>query len=324
MSIWSDMQDRSSGETVRKEDIQDIEISIKREQFVAFWKITVTVTNKTALQRRTLFLYDVKKLTEDDVLSTFKSSLGLDLSCLSRTDWDDNNKWDLSEYKKAQVKKINSLTIRPDGTVKPLATGKVKKQDGDYIGYIQILCGTVMHKYQEHLPWGLSSEHWMQGYKEWEKRLPTFKSVDAFNAWKKEYWDIEYPLVCKIKEYYDGLIGGHCSLLDSDTEQEVLGLEPNLSYHLSNYQKQKDKYYSEYPDYYDRCDYYISELSKDMTRVKDFYNEYENGEHPALEHRPPHQDEIWDIFVTYECYLGAKEEAPKFFTDEFIAEHFKL
>ena len=186
MSIWSDMQDRSSGEQVRKEDIQDIEISIKREQFVAFWKITVTVTNKTALQRRTLFLYDVKKLTEDDVLSTFKSSLGLDLSCLSRTDWDDNNKWDLSEYKKAQVKKINSLTIRPDGTVKPLATGKVKKQDGDYIGYIQILCGTIMHKYQEHLPWGLSSEHWMQGYKEWEKRLPTFKSVDAFNAWKEE------------------------------------------------------------------------------------------------------------------------------------------
>ena len=324
MSIWSDMQDRSSGETVRKEDIQDIEISIKREQFVAFWKITVTVTNKTALQRRTLFLYDVKKLTEDDVLSTFKSSLGLDLSCLSRTDWDDNNKWDLSEYKKAQVKKINSLTIRPDGTVKPLAIGKVRKLDGDYIGYIQLLCGTVMHKYQEHIPWGLSSEHWMQGYKEWEKRLPTFKSVDAFNAWKKEYWDIEYPLVCKIKEYYDGLIGGHCSLLDSDTEQEVLGLEPNLSYHLSNYQKQKDKYYSEYPDYYDRCDYYISELSKDMTRVKDFYNEYENGEHPALEHRPPHQDEIWDIFVTYECYLGAKEEAPRFFTDEYIAEHFKF
>ena len=323
MSIWSDIQDRSSGETVRKEDIQDIEISIKREQFVAFWKITVTVTNNTASRMRKVFLYDEKKLTEEDVLSTFKT-LGLDLSCMSLADWKNNEKWDFSEYLESQAKKINSLTIRPDGTVKPLATGKVKKQDGDYIGYIQILCGTVMHKYQEHLPWGLSSEHWMQGYKEWEKRLPTFKSVDAFNAWKKEYWDIEYPLVCKIKEYYDGLIGGHCSLLDSDTEQEVLGLEPNLSYHLSNYQKQKDKYYSEYPDYYDRCDYYISELSKDMTRVKDFYNEYENGEHPALEHRPPHQDEIWDIFVTYECYLGAKEEAPKFFTDEFIAEHFKL
>ena len=323
MSIWSDIQDRSSGETVRKEDIQDIEISIKREQFVAFWKITVTVTNNTASRMRKVFLYDEKKLTEEDVLSTFKT-LGLDLSCMSLADWKNNEKWDFSEYLESQAKKINSLTIRPDGTVKPLATGKVKKQDGDYIGYIQILCGTVMHKYQEHLPWGLSSEHWMQGYKEWEKRLPTFKSVDAFNAWKKEYWDIEYPLVCKIKEYYDGLIGGHCSLLDSDTEQEVLGLEPNLSYHLSNYQKQKDKYYSEYPDYYDRCDYYISELSKDMTRVKDFYNEYENGEHPALEHRPPHQDEIWDIFVTYECYLGAKEEAPKFFTDEYIAEHFKF
>lgn len=180
-----------------------------------------------------------------------------------------------------------------------------------------------MHKYQEHLPWGLSSEYWMQGYKEWEKRLPTFKSVDAFNAWKEGHWDIEYPLVCKIKEYYDGLIGGHCSLLDSDTEQEVLGLEPNLSYHLSNYQKQKDKYYSEYPDYYDRCDYYISELSKDMKRVKEFYVEYEDCEHPSLEHRPP-QDEILDIFVTYECYLGAKEEAPNFFTDKYIAEHFKL
>lgn len=322
MSIWSDIQDRSSGETVRKEDIQDIEISIKREQFVAFWKITVTVTNNTASRMRKVFLYDEKKLTEEDVLSTFKT-LGLDLSCMSLADWKNNEKWDFSEYLESQVKKIKSLTIRPDGTVKPLATCKVKKQDGDYIGYIQILCGTVMHKYQEHLPWGLSSEYWMQGYKEWEKRLPTFKSVDAFNAWKEGHWDIEYPLVCKIKEYYDGLIGGHCSLLDSDTEQEVLGLEPNLSYHLSNYQKQKDKYYSEYPDYYDRCDYYISELSKDMKRVKEFYVEYEDCEHPSLEHRPP-QDEILDIFVTYECYLGAKEEAPNFFTDKYIAEHFKL
>ena len=323
MSIWSDMQDRSSGETVRKEDIQDIEISIKREQFVAFWKITVTVTNKTALQRRTLFLYDVKKLTEDDVLSTFKSSLGLDLSCLSRTDWDDNNKWDLSEYKKAQVKKINSLTIRPDGTVKPLAIGKVRKLDGDYIGYIQLLCGTVMHKYQEHIPWGLSSEHWMQGYKEWEKRLPTFKSVDAFNAWKEEYCDSIYPLVMRIEYYYKGLVEGESILLDSDTEQEVLGLKPSLDHHLSVYQKQKEKYYEKYPDYYDRCDYYIGELSKDMKRVKEFYVEYEDCEHPSLEHRPP-QDEILDIFVTYECYLGAKEEAPNFFTDEYIAEHFKF
>ena len=243
MSIWGNILDRGAGETVRKEDIQDIEISIKREQFVAFWKITVTVTNKTALQRRTLFLYDVKKLTEDDVLSTFKSSLGLDLSCLSRTGWDDNNKWDLSEYKKAQVKKINSLTIIPDGTVKPLATGKVKKQDGDYIGYIQILCGTIMHKYQEHLPWGLSSEHWMQGYKEWEKRLPTFKSVDAFNAWKEEYCDSIYPLVMRIEYYYKGLVEGESTLLDSDTEQEVLGLKPSLDHHLSVYQKQKEKYY---------------------------------------------------------------------------------
>jgi len=309
--------------TKASKDIQDIEISIKREQFVAFWKITVTVTNNTASRMRKVFLYDEKKLTEEDVLSTFKT-LGLDLSCMSLADWKNNEKWDFSEYLESQVKKIKSLTIRPDGTVKPLATGKVKKQDGDYIGYIQILCGTMMHTYQEHLPWGISPEHWIEGVIEWKKRLPTFKSVDAFNAWKEGHWDIEYPLVCKIKEYYDGLIGGHCSLLDSDTEQEVLGLEPNLSYHLSNYQKQKDKYYSEYPDYYDRCDYYISELSKDMTRVKDFYNEYENGGHPALEHRPPHQNEIWDIFVTYECYLGAKEEAPKFFTDEYIAEHYKF
>ena len=307
--------------TKASKDIQDIEISIKREQFVAFWKITVTVTNNTASRMRKVFLYDEKKLTEDDVLSTFKS-LGLDLSCMSLADWKNNEKWDFSEYIKAQVKKIKSLTIRPDGTVKPLANGKVKKQDGDYIGYIQILCGTVMHKYQEHLPWGLSSEHWMQGYKEWEKRLPKFKSVDAFNAWKEEYCDRLYPLVMRIEYYYQGLVEGSTSLLDSDTEQEVLGLEPNLNHHLSVYQEQKNKYYEKYPDYYDRCDYYISELSKDMKRVKDFYDEYENGEHPALEHRPP-QDAILDIFVTYECYLGAKEEAPRFFTDAYIAEHFK-
>ena len=321
MSTWGEMRKRSSGEAIRKEDIQDIEISIKREQFVAFWKITVTVTNNTASRMRKVFLFDEKKLTEADVLSTFKC-LGLDLSCMSLSDWKDNEKWDFSEYRKTQVKKINALTIRPDGTVKPLATGKVRKLDGDYIGCIQILCGTVMHKYQEHLPWGLSSEHWMQGYKEWEKRLPTFKSVDAFNAWKEEYCDRLYPLVMRIEYYYKGLVEGESTLLDSDTEQEVLGLKPSLDHHLSVYQKEKEKYYEKYPDYYDRCDYYISELSKDMSKVKEFHRELDDLDHPAFEHRPP-QDEIWDILVTYECYLGAKEEAPRFFTDEYIAEHFK-
>lgn len=316
------MRKRSSGETVRKEDIQDIEISIKREQFVAFWKITVTVTNNTASRMRKVFLYDEKKLTEEDVLSTFKS-LGLDLSCMSLAEWKDNEKWDFSEYRKAQVKKINSLTIRPDGSVKPLAIGKVRKLDGDSIGCIQILCGTVVHKYQEHLLWGLSSEQWIKGFKEWEKRLPTFKSVDAFNAWKEEYCDRVYPLVMRIEYYYKGLVEGECSLLDSDTEQEVLGLEPNLAYHLSNYQAEKNKYYAEYPAYYDRCDYYISELSKGFfDRLGEFSEEFEYKNHPSLEHRPP-CDEIWEIIVTYECYVGAKEEAHRFFTDEYIAEHFK-
>ena len=315
------MQDRGSGEAIRKEDIQDIEISIKREQFVAFWKNIVTVVNKTASQKRTIWFLDERKLSEDDVKAILKK-FDLDVSCLSLADWKDNEKWDFSSYENPNRKRILALTIREDGTVTPLASGKVKKQDGRYVGYIQLLCGSVVHKYQEYLPWGLSSKQWIEGFNEWNKRLPTFKSVDAFNAWKERYCDRIYPLVYRIEYYYKGLVEGECTLLDSDTEQEVLGLEPNLSYHLSVYQSQKEKYYSKFPDYYDRCDYYLSELSKDMEKVKEFHQEYEDG-HPALEHRPP-QDEIWDIFVTYECYLGAKEEAPQFFTDEYIAEHFQF
>ena len=308
--------------TKASKDYQEIEISIKREQFVAFWKNTVIVLNKTENRQRTYIFCNEKKLKEDDVMVIFKK-FGLDLSCLSLADWKDNEKWDLSEYEESQGEKMKSLTIRQDGSVKPIATCKVKKMDDEYLGVIQILCGTMMHKYQYYLPFGIEPEQWIEGFNEWVKRLPTFKSVDSFNAWKEKHWDIEYPLVCKIKEYYDGLIKGHNSLLDSDTEQEVFGLEPNLSYHLSIYQNEKEKYYSKYPDYYDRCEYYISELSKDMEKVKEFHQEYEYSGHPALEHRPP-QDEIVDIFVTYECYLGAKEEAPQFFTDEYIAEHFKF
>lgn len=307
------------------ESKQELEISIKREQYVAFWVNTVTILNRAAAQKRKIVFCDEKKLTENDVREILKR-FGLDILCISLEDWQDSSKWDFSSYETPNRKRIKSLTIKEDGSVKPIASCKVRKQDGHNVGYIQVLCGFSVRNYQDILPFEsfgtMDPEKWTAGFNAWANSLPTFKSVDGYNSWMDKYCEIG-SLVSKIKYYYDGLVKGDCSLCDSDTEQQVLGLKTSLSYDLGIYNKEKEKNYTKYPNFYDRCDYYISELSKDPDKVMEFFGEYEEKSHPAFDEEP-HEDSIWDVLRTYEAYYRAKKEAPKYYTEEYIAEHFRL
>ena len=304
---------------------QELEISIKREKYVAFWVNTVSILNKTAVQKRKIVFCDEKKLTENDVIAILKR-FDLDISCLSLEDWRDSNKWDFSSYEDPNRMRIRALTIREDGSVKPIASCRVRKQDGQNMGYIQVVCGFSVRYYQDILPFEsfgtMEPEKWIAGFNTWADKLPTFKSIDGYNSWMDKYCEIG-SLVSKIKYYYDGLVKGDRTLCDSDTEQEVLGLETSISYDLGIYNKEKDKNYTKYPNYYDRCDYYIRELSKDPDKVMEFFGEYEGKSHPAFDNEP-YEDSIWDVLRTYEAYYMAKKDAPKYFTEEYITEHFRL
>ena len=57
MSIWSDMQDRSSGETVRKEDNLDIEYKIKKTRRVIKGKTYDINTAINCMSRRDEYEY---------------------------------------------------------------------------------------------------------------------------------------------------------------------------------------------------------------------------------------------------------------------------
>ena len=173
MSIWSDMEDRSSGETVRKEDCVHIEIKIKSKEII-YGKVKTNFLFRNLdshRQRDKWFIIADHGLTQEEI-SKYCCENGVDIHNLSQEDWTNGACW--KKLSNAVVDAMKQAKESYDGRITETHTFK-KTDDNCYLINIKL--------------------HW--GYSAWRcYYLPIDLDIKEYRK------EVGYPIT--IAQYIDG------------------------------------------------------------------------------------------------------------------------